>query len=71
MNGLAARLAPSTVRQIHLVLSGVMKFAVRDGRLSRNPCDDVRLPRIFKRRHGYLGDRQVARLAAEHGPYGT
>jgi integrase len=47
-----------------------MKFAVRDGRLSRNPCDDVRLPRILKRRHGYLDDRQVERLAAEHGPYG-
>src|SRR5579875_420333 len=63
VNGLAARLAPSTVRQIHLVLYGVMKFAVRDGRLSRNPCDDIRLPRIVKRRHGYLDDKQVERLA--------
>ncbi len=70
VNGLSAKLAPSTVRQIHLVLFGVMKFAVRDGRLSRNPCDDVRLPRILKRRHGYLDDQQVERLAAEHGPYG-
>lgn len=69
VNGLAADLAPSTVRQIHLVLFGVMKFAVRDGRLSRNPCEDVRLPRILKRRHGYLDDQQVERLAAEHGPY--
>jgi integrase len=68
--GLSARLAPSTVRQIYLVLSGVMKYAVRDGRLSRNPCEDVRLPRVVKHRRGYLTHQQVAQLAAAVSDHG-
>lgn len=67
---LSATLGPSAVRQTHLALSGVMKFAIRDGRLARNPCDDVRLPRIVKRRHGYLSHERVAALAAELGEQG-
>ena len=70
VTGLSTWLAPSTVRQTHLVLSGVMKYAVRDGRLARNPCDDLRLPRIMKRRRGYLTHEQVAVLAEELGDYG-
>ena len=35
---LTKTLAASTVRQIYLVLAGLAKYAVRDGRLSRNPC---------------------------------
>ncbi|MGN6446107.1 tyrosine-type recombinase/integrase [Amnibacterium sp.] len=67
---LSSSLGPSAVRQTHLALSGVMKFAIRDGRLSRNPCDDIRLPRIVKRRHGYLSHERVAALVAELGEQG-
>lgn len=70
VTSLSATKAPSTVRQIYLVLAGVMKYAVRDGRLSRNPCDDIQLPRIVKRRRGYLSHGQVRDLAAECGEYG-
>jgi integrase len=67
---LSASLGPSAVRQTHLALSGVMKFAIRDGRLARNPCDDVRLPRLVKKRRGYLSHEQVAALVEELGEHG-
>ncbi|MBI5160744.1 MAG: site-specific integrase [Micrococcales bacterium] len=67
---LSSSLGPSAVRQTHLVLSGVMKYAVRDGRLARNPCDDIRLPRLVKRQRGYLTHEQVAALVRELGGQG-
>jgi hypothetical protein len=36
---LTNKLGPSMVRQQHPVLSGIFKFAVRDGRLVRNPSE--------------------------------
>lgn len=68
VSDLSARLAPSTVRQIHLVLSGVLKYAVMDKRIPANPSDGVRLPRIVKTSRGYLSNDQVARLARACGP---
>ncbi|GAA1110038.1 tyrosine-type recombinase/integrase [Arthrobacter flavus] len=70
VNELSMKLAPSTVRQTHLVLSGVLKFAVLDGRLNKNPSDDIRLPRIVQKDHGYLDHGQVANLASAVGDYG-
>lgn len=61
---LSERLKPSTVKQIYLLLSGLMKFAIRDGRLVRNPCEFVRLPRIERKRKGYLTADQVAHVAS-------
>lgn len=69
VNQLTTKLSPGSTRQTHLVLSGVLKFAVRDGRLPKNPCDDIRLPRIVKRKHGYLTPGQVATLAVATEPY--
>ncbi|WP_198421033.1 site-specific integrase [Cryobacterium sp. TMT1-2-2] len=68
VSDLSARLAPSTVRQIHLVLSGVLKYAVMDKRIPVNPSDGVRLPRIVKSSRGYLSNDQVSRLARACGP---
>lgn len=42
----SATAAPSTTRSYHRVMSMMLKYAVRDGRLSRNPADGVKLPRI-------------------------
>jgi len=64
VGALSARLKPSTVKQIYLVLSGLMKFAIRDGRLVRNPCEFIRLPRIERKRKGYLTADQVAHVAS-------
>jgi integrase len=41
----------------------MLKYAVRDGRLCRNPSDGVNLPRIVKQKHGYLTHAQVHHLA--------
>ena len=70
VNTLAETLAPSTVRQIHLVLGGVLKYAVRDGRLVKSASDDINLPRIVRKRHGYLTHEQVAALVAACGNEG-
>ncbi len=60
----AATAAPSTTRSYHRVMSMMLKYAVRDGRLSRNPADGVKLPRIVKGKHGYLTHAQVQHLAS-------
>ncbi|WP_240977293.1 site-specific integrase [Planctomonas sp. JC2975] len=64
---LSERLGPSMVRQIHLVLAGVLRYAIRDGRLITNPSDGIQLPRLAKREHGYLTHAQVRMLATECG----
>ncbi len=66
----AAGLSPATVRQAYRVLSLVLALAVRDGRLSRNPADGVRLPRIVTSRKRFLTHEQVAALAGAAGPHG-
>jgi len=68
---LSDSLAPLSVRKIHLVLSGVMKYAVRDRRIPRNPCDGVRLPRVAESDRGYLTPEQVDELAALCAPSST
>lgn len=70
MTHLSTTHAASTVRQIYFVLSMMMKFAIRDGRLSRNPCDAIQLPGIVRKRRNYLTHVQVHRLAAECDDYG-
>lgn len=70
VNELAAAKAPSTVRQVHLVLARMLKFAVRDDRIAKSPCDDIQLPRARRQERGYLTHDQVARLAAACGPNG-
>ncbi len=70
VNELSVSLAPSTVRQIYLVLAGMLRFGVRDGRLSRDPSEGVQLPRVVKSQHGYLTHRQVRLLASLCGEYG-
>lgn len=59
----AATAAPSTTRSYHRVMSMMLKYAIRDGRLSRNPADGVKLPRIVKGKHPYLSHAQVQHLA--------
>ncbi len=59
----SATAAPSTTRSYHRVMSMMLKYAVRDGRLSRNPADGVKPPRIIKGKHPYLTHAQVQHLA--------
>jgi integrase len=66
----ASGLAPATVRYAHRVLSLVLAHAVRDGRMSRNPADGVRLPRVVREEPVFLDHDQVAILADACGRYG-
>lgn len=55
--------APATVRKIVNVLSGALRFAVEDERLSSNPAARLKLPKPTKTRKQYLSHDQVAALA--------
>jgi integrase len=61
--------AASTVRQVHRVFSLMLSLAVRDGRLSRNPAEGVRLPRVTPDEPKFLSHEEVDRLADACGPY--
>ena len=67
---LSENLGPSMVKQSHLVLGGVLRYAIRDGRLTNNPSDGIQLPRLASREHGYLTHAQVHALAQECGEQG-
>ncbi|WP_091112301.1 tyrosine-type recombinase/integrase [Geodermatophilus dictyosporus] len=60
-------LSAATVRQVHRVLSLVLTFAVRDGRLARNPATDVPLPGAEGTERVFLARQQVDALAAAAG----
>ena len=60
--------APATVRKIHRVLSEVLGYAVRTGRLSKNPADNCSLPRVSEKEMMFLTHAQVEALAEACGP---
>lgn len=66
----STRVAPSTTRSYHRVFSIMLKYAVRDGRMIRNPADGMKLPRVVQRKHDYLTHPQVRHLAELCGPDG-
>jgi integrase len=70
LSEVSAGSAPSTTRSYHRVLSLMLKYAMRDGRLNRNPADGVKLPRVVQRKHGYLTHEQIHHLAELCGPDG-
>jgi integrase len=70
ITALSTTRAPSTVRQVHLALRGILAFAVRDGRLAKNPSEGVRLPRLVGKRRAYLTPAQVRAIAEACGDYG-
>lgn len=66
---LAQTLSPSTVRQVHFVLGAVMKYAIKDGRIGRDPTKGIQLPRKRNTHRGYLSHKQVQTLARACGPH--
>ena len=69
VSALSEKLAPSTVRQVYFVLAAIMKFAIRDGRITRDPTDGIQLPRDRPKRRGYLDHGQVRVLSDACGEY--
>jgi len=57
----------SSVRKIHRVFSLMLDLAVRDGRLSRNVAQGVKLPQVVNPQKRYLTHKEVAVLAEEVG----
>lgn len=62
-------LSASTVRQIHRVFSLALDLAVRDGRLARNPCAGVPLPRAGRTDPVFLTHDEVDALAVGAGDH--
>ncbi|MGD9990477.1 tyrosine-type recombinase/integrase [Pseudonocardia sp.] len=61
--------SPRSVAKIHGVLRQLLDWAVKDGRLARNPAVGVPLPRPALTAHRYLDHSEVAMLAKECGDY--
>lgn len=64
-------LGPATVRSIHLVLLSVLGWAVKTGKLRKNPARDVPLPKKPPRDHAYLSHVEVEKLARAAKAHGT
>lgn len=50
-------LAPASVRKVHRVLSMILAYAVKDGRLAVNPATEVSLPRVRQPEKRFLNAR--------------
>jgi integrase len=60
----------TTVKRVHGVLNGLLADAVKAKRLAVNPCREVdNLPRRKDKRHVYLTEDDVRRLANESGKH--
>lgn len=63
------KVSASRTRSAYRVLSLVLGWAVKSGRLAVNPAHDVKLPRSRAREHVYLTYRQIEALADAAGEY--
>jgi integrase len=61
------RLSTSTVRRQVLVLGVILKAAVLDGRIARNPCASVKLPQDVSRPMRFLTAEEIVRVADASG----
>jgi integrase len=60
-------LAPASVRKVHRVLSMVLAYAMKDGRLANNPAAGVSLPGIRQAEKRFLTHQHVHELAEACG----
>jgi integrase len=63
------KLSPRSVRKAYVVLSRVLGYAVKSGRLAFNPAAGVPLPKAGPANHVYLDELQVEALAEAAGNY--
>jgi integrase len=68
---LSTRVGASRCRQAAVVFSGTMAATVRDQRISRNPCDGVKLARVPDHRQRFLMLAELQDLADRAGEYRT
>jgi integrase len=60
--------APATIKKVHRVMSMLLAYAMKDGRLAVNPAANISLPRVRTPEKRYLSHEQVYRLAETVGP---
>jgi integrase len=68
---LRSQVGASRCRKAATLFSGMLKAAVQDQRLSRNPADGVSLPRLTAKPQRHLNHTQLQQLADQAGPYKT
>jgi integrase len=56
-------LSPARIRQAHVVVSMILRAAVREGLIVRNAAADADLPRTIRREAAYLEPKDVERIA--------
>lgn len=52
-------MAPRTVRYMHFLLQAGLEQAKKEGLISRNPAEDVTLPKMNKQEPVYLTQEEV------------
>lgn len=60
---------PATVRKVHRILSQSLDYAVKAGRLPRNPAAGMSLPRVVTKEMRFLTHNQVDQLAVTVGDW--
>ncbi|MDO5683548.1 MAG: site-specific integrase [Propionibacteriaceae bacterium] len=61
------KMAPASARKTHRVLSMVLAYAVKDGRLAVNPAVGISLPRVVESEKRFLSHEEVHKLAEAVG----
>jgi integrase len=62
-------LSASRVRQAHQVIGGILKYAIRTERLTKNVAGDIELPKKQAAPRRYLTHQQLQQLARETGRF--
>jgi integrase len=66
---LSTQVGASRCRKAAILFSGMLQAAVRDQRISRNPCNGVSLPRLQAKAQRFLNHTELQQLADQAGPY--
>ena len=69
VNNLAKDKSPTVVIRAFGILKSIYETAVKDGRITRTPVEDVKLPKKTRKPRVYLTPEQLMSLGDNSGPY--
>ena len=52
-------LSPKSIKNVYIILSGILEQAVENEMISKNPCKKVKLPKVYNKQITPLTDKQV------------
>jgi integrase len=52
-------LSPKSIKNVYIILSGILEQAVENEMISKNPCKKVKLPKVYSKQITPLTDKQV------------